>query len=93
VYGFNAATGEETQPYLNNVITVMAVDNLPNELPRDASEDFGIMFSKYVVPELLKEQHEQKGESSTMLDLATIAQDGKLTSHFTYLQNYVDGLE
>ena len=60
----------------------MAVDNLPNELPRDASDFFGVQLTKMVLPELLKTQ-------SDILDRATITQDGVLTPYYEYLTDYV----
>lgn len=83
-YGFDPETGLETNPFLSDVITVMAVDNLPGELPRDASTDFGGALMEYVIPELLGVK------DSGMLDRASIAQDGALTGPFDYLQDYVD---
>lgn len=84
IYGFNPVSGVETDPFQNGVVDVMAVDNLPNELPRDASEDFGRQFLNHVFPELQK-------ETSAMLDRATIAQDGMLTEPYRYLSDFVSG--
>lgn len=64
-------------------ITVMAIDNLPCEVPRDASKSFGDQLIKAVIPELLK------GDNSEMIKKATIAKNGKLTSYFSYLTDYV----
>ena len=61
---------------------MMTVDNLPNELPRDASEAFGEQFINSILPELSKEQ-------SDILDRGTIAIRGKLTSRYHYLEDYV----
>ena len=60
----------------------MAIDNLPNELPRDASEDFGNMIVNRIVPELLQ------GENSEMIQRATIASNGKLGGPYQYLSDY-----
>ncbi len=65
-------------------ITVMAVDNLPCELPRDASYDFGKEFIKNVLPQLWN------GDKDHILEKATIAQHGQLTKHFEYLKKYAD---
>ena len=85
VYGVDKITLEKTTPYLKNSIDIMAVGNLPNELPRDASRYFGEQLIKYVLEDLI-------GNSSDIIDRATIAKNGKLTEHFSYLQGYVDGL-
>lgn len=52
-YGYDPVSGKETDPFNDGSITVMAVDNLPGELPRDASTDFGKMLMDHVMPELL----------------------------------------
>ncbi len=82
VYGFDPATNREIQPFQPEGIDIMAIDNLPSELPRDASTAFGGQFLEYILPELLKEESE-------MIEKATIAADGKLTKHFRYLEDYV----
>jgi saccharopine dehydrogenase (NAD+, L-lysine forming) len=62
---------------------VMAVDNLPCELPRDASEDFGKSLMERVFPALLDEDH------TGLLERATIARDGHLMPLYEYLSDYV----
>ncbi|HCL06405.1 MAG TPA: alanine dehydrogenase [Chitinophagaceae bacterium] len=81
VYGVDKNRVEKTLPYLPGSVDVMAVGNLPNELPRDASKYFGEQLIKYVLEDILK------GGTDT-LDRATILRDGKLTSHFEYLSDY-----
>ena len=85
IYGYDPKTGNEVDAYLENGITVMAVDNLPCEMPRDASEDFGNEFVKNIIPSLLN------GDPDKILEKATIAENGKLTKYYAYLQDYVDG--
>jgi len=84
VYGFDPKLQKEIAPYLPHGIDVMAIDNLPNELPRDSSEAFGEQVLKYLIPEFLKEKE------SPLLERATIAKDGKLTPLFEYLQRFVE---
>lgn len=78
---------EETlSDFMNpDAIGVMAVDNLPCELPRDASRDFGKDLQKAVLCYLLGEDPDQ------VIARATIAENGKLTQKFSYLQDFVDG--
>lgn len=66
-------------------LSIMAIDNLPNELPRDASESFGNQLIEFVLPELLKD-----GEQAIIKN-ATIAEEGDLTQKFEYLRNYLNG--
>ena len=65
----------------------MAVDNLPCELPKDASEGFGQMFLKNVFPAFFN------GDKDGVLERARMTQNGKLTSRFEYLKDYVKGKE
>ncbi len=81
VYGVDKNSVEKTEPYLSGSVDVMAVGNLPNELPRDASKYFGEQLVKYVLEDIIK------GGTDT-LDRATILRKGKLTSHFEYLADY-----
>jgi len=85
IYGYNPLTeliDDITKP---DVITVMAVDNLPCELPKDASEDFGAEMIKHILPCLLTE------DPTNIIERATICENGKLTKHYKYLSNYVLG--
>ena len=65
-------------------IMVMSVDNLPCELPKDASEGFGEMFMKHVIPAFFN------GDKDGILARAKMTENGKLTPRFAYLQEYVD---
>src|SRR5690606_18429746 len=80
VYGVRKSDFTEAPPYAHTteVVDVMAIDNLPNELPRDASRHFGESLIKYVFPELLKDK-------SSILAKATLCEQGKLGPEFTYL--------
>lgn len=86
VYGIDRKTLQKTTPFqtTDETIDVMAVDNLPNELPRDASEFFGNKLIKYIIKEL-------QAEKSDILDRATICEKGKLTPPFEYLSDYAYG--
>ncbi len=85
LYGYDPQTETEVDFMTKDAIGVMAVDNLPCELPRDASEDFGNELITKVLPSLINE------DSETIIERATICENGKLTSYFEYLQDYVDG--
>ncbi len=84
VYGVDKTTLVRTEPCLTNSIDIMAVGNLPNELPRDASRYFGEQMIKYVLPDLLT-------AGSAILDRATIVAQGGLTPSFHYLDDYARG--
>ena len=85
MYGVDRNTFEKTAPFLQSSIDVIAVGNLPNELPRDASRYFGQQLIKYVLPDLLR-------GGSPILENATIVREGALTPAFNYLHDYAAGL-
>lgn len=84
-YGYDPKTEKEVSYDAPKAITVMAVDNLPCELPKDASEGFGDMFLDYVIPAFFN------GDKDGVLERALITKDGQLTKRFAYLQGFVDG--
>lgn len=87
VYGYDPQSEAEADFRDPDVIAVMAVDNLPAELPRDASEGFGSAFVKHVIPAFFD------GDADGILDRARMTHAGKLTRRYAYLQDYVDGVE
>ena len=85
VFDVERETGEIIPAFgSQNSISVMAIDNLPCELPREASTDFGNQLIEWVIPELLKDY-------SPILEGATIAREGDLTVEFIYLTDFVNG--
>lgn len=88
IYDYDPAT-DKVVPALSSdkTITVMAIDNLPCELPRSASEEFGRDLIDRVLPLLLREDQDE------IIKRATITMDGSLTPHFSYLKEYAAGIE
>lgn len=87
-YGYNPLTESETTFDDKDAITVMAVDNLPCELPKDASEGFGDAFLEHVIPAFFDEDHNR------ILERAQITtKEGGLTERFSYLKDYIEGKE
>lgn len=84
-YGYLPSTQQEVSVAHPGAIVVMAVDNLPCELPKDASEGFGDTFLKYVIPAFFNQ------DSNGILSRAKITESGKLTVRFSYLQDYANG--
>ena len=84
-YGYLPSENKEVDIFHPAAIVVMAVDNLPCELPRDASEGFGEMFMEQVIPAFFN------GDKDGILQRAKMTEKGKLTPRFSYLQDYVDG--
>jgi hypothetical protein len=85
-YDYNPVTGELEPAFSSKEnITVQAVDNLPCELPRDASLDFGQNLIEKVFPSLFVE------DIDGIIERASITKNGKLTQRFAYLQDFVDG--
>jgi saccharopine dehydrogenase (NAD+, L-lysine-forming) len=84
LYDYDAAT-DSVRPALSNdqFVTVMAIDNLPCELPRSASEEFGRDLIDRILGPLLQ------GDATHIIERGTIAANGRLTPHFEYLRDYV----
>ncbi|MFT5213657.1 MAG: alanine dehydrogenase [Polaribacter sp.] len=87
IYGYDAQTEAEVDYKDADAMVVMAVDNLPCELPKDASEGFGEMFLENVIPAFFNNDKEG------VLERAKMTENGKLTARFSYLQEYIEGKE
>lgn len=87
IYGYDPQTESEVDYKNENAITVMAVDNLPCELPKDASEGFGELFLEHVIPAFFN------NDKDGVLARARMTEGGKLTERYQYLQDFVDGKE
>jgi saccharopine dehydrogenase (NAD+, L-lysine forming) len=81
IYGVDKTTLQHTDPYLPNSVDLMAIGNLPNELPRDASRYFGEMLIKFVLEDLVK-------GGSAIIERATMLKNGNLTEPYSYLKEY-----
>lgn len=84
IYGYNTQDECEALYDADDSITVMAVDNLPCELPKDASADFGREFIDKVLPHLIDDNED-------VIKRATICKNGDLTKRYEYLRGYVNG--
>lgn len=83
IFGYDVQLEKETQPHQDGVVDMMTVDNLPNELPRDASADFGNQFMEFVLPELFTNKID-------MINRASITtKNGELNEPYLYLTDYV----
>ena len=87
IYGYDPVQEKEVDYNSPGAIAVMAVDNLPNELPRDASQGFSESFVTHVIPAFFN------GDKDGVLERARMTQNGQLTSRFKYLESYVKGEE
>nr|WP_321450939.1 NAD(P)-dependent oxidoreductase [uncultured Carboxylicivirga sp.] len=82
-YDIDPFTNMEAPPFSDDKnITMMAVDNLPNELPKDASREFGCHLMNRILDYIIKTDREG------VIERATIAEDGELTPAFEYLQDF-----
>lgn len=87
IFGYNSITEEEDDFLKEDVIAVMAVDNLPCELPQDASEGFGEQFAENVIPSFFND------DENGNLQRARMTLSGQLTERFSYLKAYAEGKE
>jgi alanine dehydrogenase len=85
IYGYDAQSETEVDFMDSNAIAVMAVDNLPCELPKDASEGFGTTFVETIIPSFFN------NDESGILERSRMTKNGQLTPAFSYLQAYLDG--
>jgi Alanine dehydrogenase/PNT, N-terminal domain len=85
IFGYLPSEDKEVLYTHPGAIVVMSVDNLPCELPKDASEGFGEMFMEHVIPAFFNK------DKDGILARAKMTENGKLTERFKYLQDYVDG--
>lgn len=86
-YSYNPHLEIEEPAFLRSTnVTVMSIDNLPGELPRDASLEFGKMLMSNVLHDLLTRTE------SPMIKKATILREGKLTPGYNYLNDYLNGI-
>lgn len=84
VFDYNPLSETSERPFSSERnISVMAIDNLPCELPRNASEDFGKDLIEKVLPSLLGNDKDE------IIERASISKSGELTEGFRYLQDYV----
>lgn len=84
-YDFDSQSASEKPPFSSDKhLTVMAIGNLPDALPRDASYAFSMALKKSVIPELLAK------EPSAIIQRGTLLKNGKLSPQFSYLYNYLN---
>ena len=87
IYGYDPETESEVNFKDNNAIAVMAVDNLPCELPKDASIGFGELFLQSVIPAFFN------NDEDGVLARAKMTSNKKLTDRYSYLQDFLEGKE
>ncbi|CAI8241566.1 MAG: Uncharacterised protein [Formosa sp. Hel1_33_131] len=87
IYGYDPESEMEVDFKNTNAIAVMAVDNLPCELPKDASEGFGKTFVDKIIPSFFN------ADVFGILERSRMTKNGQLTPTFSYLKTYVDGTE
>jgi alanine dehydrogenase len=85
VYDYDVITGKEAPAYGENTITVMAVDNLPCELPKDASLDFGRHMLDHILPQFFND------DEGGILENASLCKDGGLSTKYAYMSDFVAG--
>lgn len=84
-FGWSRSEQKQVEPYGKDTIDVMAVTNLPTEMPRNASAEFGGLFLEHIAPLLVD------GDEDDILKRAKISDAGKLGSEYQYLHDFVAG--
>lgn len=83
-FGWSRGAQKQVEPYGDDTIDVMAVTNLPTEMPKNASEEFGGLMLEHILPLLIE------GDQDDIIKRAQMTNQGKLTDTFSYLQDFVD---
>lgn len=92
VYMYDPATGTARDGWEGDGLLVMAVDNLPCELPREASETFSEALLPFV-PALARLDTTVELDALDLPDpvkRAVILMNGELTANYAYLQSHLD---
>ncbi len=84
IFGYDPHTEKVEKPHKDSVVDMMTIDNLPNELPRDASKAFGEQFLASIIEELLK-------KDSSVIRRGSVCKNGDLTPEFEYLRDHLQG--
>jgi alanine dehydrogenase len=83
-FGWSRSKQQMVEPYGADTIEVMAVGNLPTEMPKNASQEFGTLLLEHILPLLIA------GDKDDIIQRAKITENGQLTPTFKHLQNFVD---
>ena len=84
-FGWCRSKQKQVEPYGEDTIDVMAVTNLPTEMPKNASAEFGTLMLDHILPLLIE------GDKDGIIKRGRMTENGKLTKEFDYLQSFVDG--
>ncbi|PCJ65257.1 MAG: alanine dehydrogenase [Bacteroidetes bacterium] len=84
-FGWSKSQQKQVEAYGEDTIDVMAVTNLPTEMPKNASTEFGTLMLDHILPLLID------GDKDGILKRARLTDGGKLTDEFSYLQDFVEG--
>ena len=93
VYVYDVATGETRMGVAGHGPVILAVDNLPCELPRESSQHFGDSLLRYV-PALSRCDWGAPFDTLALpreLKDAIITHQGRLTPGYTYLEEHLEG--
>ncbi|MGB0849807.1 MAG: NAD(P)-dependent oxidoreductase [Bacteroidia bacterium] len=86
-FGWSRSKQKQVEPYGEDTIDVMAVTNLPTEMPKNASTEFGTLMLEHIIPLLVE------GDKDGVLKRARMTSGGNLTETFSYLQDFVEEKE
>jgi saccharopine dehydrogenase (NAD+, L-lysine-forming) len=82
VFGFLPLREKIVDPFMKKAIDIMAIPNLPSEVPREASADFSKGLTTHIIPVLFDAEN-------PIIKRATVTKKGKLTDEFLYLESFV----
>ena len=91
IYVYNPATGQTRDGYRGAGVVVLAVDNLPGELPRESSTSFSTALMPFV-PEIAQADYDVPFEQCSLspaIKNAVIAWRGQLAPDYEYIAQFM----
>ena len=90
-FTYHPKTDSASYEFTSSSIPIMAVDNLPCELPKESSTSFSKTLKAYI-PAIVKANYEVEFENLSVpreIKDAIIVHNGKLTPKFQYLEKFI----
>ncbi|MHA1967033.1 MAG: bifunctional lysine ketoglutarate reductase /saccharopine dehydrogenase family protein [Candidatus Hodarchaeales archaeon] len=92
IFIYNPFTEETSKGFEGEGLAIMAVDNLPCELPLESSTNFSTTLIPFI-PEIAQADYSKPFSDlnlSPVIKNAVITHQGELTPSYSYLQEYLD---
>lgn len=93
VYLYDPLTEETHEGYEGDGIVVLAVDNLPCELPRESTEEFSNLLLPFIkdIAEADYSEPFEELDIAPEIKKAIVVHKGELTPEYEYIEKYLEG--